>query len=49
MRKEIERLKKLIAEKKAQNGSGENDEEITELKEALNQQMHNMADDDEAA
>ena len=47
MRAEIERLKKLIALKKEQNASGENDEEITELKECLNHQMNNMMSEDE--
>ncbi len=40
MRKEIERLKKLIADKKAMNASGDNDEEISELKEVLNHEMN---------
>jgi uncharacterized small protein (DUF1192 family) len=44
MRQEIARLKKLIADKKAQKAAGgnaeeDNDEEISDLKEALNFQL----------
>lgn len=39
MRKEIEMLKKLIEAKKKENAEGANDDEITELKEVMRQQM----------
>ncbi len=47
MRREIEMLKKLIEAKKKANAEGMNDEEITELKECMKQQMKNIESNDE--